>query len=63
MKIDWECLDCNTLNTSDTNDHHKLNMCKSCGKSGVDAETYMIRRLGNVKLINELIVEEYYNDK
>lgn len=45
--IYWKCATCNSVQVSDPKKRWSMNMC-SCGESGVDAEEYYTRMMGNV---------------
>ncbi len=42
IKLVWVCDSCNWVTISDSREHHKMDFC-TCGKSGVDLESYSLR--------------------
>ncbi len=46
----WRCMDCDVVFFSSDN-HHQLDYCPVCKINAVDHESYLIRRIGNVKEI------------
>jgi hypothetical protein len=48
FKVRWSCALCDDIVYSDTREHHKMDFCR-CGKTGVDLEIYLTRRMGTPK--------------
>jgi hypothetical protein len=59
----WLCVKCGTLQQSDTEERHKLDMCPGCEKAGVDAEPQYTRTIGKVKLMTEAEARKWQQDK
>jgi hypothetical protein len=61
LKFAWKCLKCNSAQTSDTEQRHKMDWCK-CGSVGVDADKYCTRIAGDRKIYKELGIVKDYNE-
>lgn len=52
-KVNWKCGYCNSIQTSDSEETHKMDYCK-CKKSFMDKEEYYYRTGGKIIILKKV---------